>query len=786
MLINAVELLSSPAFGLAYNVILLVTLALLYSLSRAFGGRSESPRAARWVLAASWILMLRILGVAIALLGPATGLAQVPLVSSFAPFVTLAGLILFGWALLFDRSHAIGDRLLLGLLAVALVSLAVSLLSAQLAPLFSPSINGVLERTWLGLGFALSLATLILLFIRRPRQWPIGAGAFGGLLLGFSFQLLTVTPEVPVAGFVRPAELLAYPLITLACVRALINEMPRFEAEQRAGRASQAKVDSNGRTAEAVSVRALIKLLSIHDPDNLGREAVRTLAEIVRAEYCLLVTPPDAREQFAIAVGYDLIREQYVSGAPLDGLNSPVLLATLTQQRSLNLSTRSRSPDVITLQSALQLPSTGPILFVPITSSGQLLGGFVLLSPYARRSWTPEQCQLTESFAVELGARFLELRRLDVTGLGQDIDTYDALSEARTRIQQLEQENIQLFEQAHAPGANVEADTEELFEARMRLDQAEETILILEAEIERLKSAYVPTPEAPTSAELDHLTSELQSALQELVEARAEITRLRSETADARSGFEEAQIDPEAIASIAQELRQPMSSILGYTDLLLGESVGLLGAMQRKFLERARTGIERMGALLNDLIQVTALESGHLDLTPTQVDLLRCVEEAVSQVGPALRERDLALRMDFPERVPAIMGDNDAVAQIILHLLNNAIAASPEGDQVVLAARVEQSEDHGFLMLSVTDHGDGIPVEDLGRVFQRLYRGDRVIIQGVGDGGIGLSLVKALSEALGGRVWVESEVGAGSTFTVLLPLTETKPAPDLEDLPSDA
>ncbi len=487
MLINVVELLSSPAFGLAYQVILLVTLALLYSLSRAFGGRSESPRAARWVLAASWVLMLRILGVAVALLGPAIGLAQVPLVSSFAPFVTLAGVILFGWASLFDRAHAIGDRLLLALLGVALISLAVSLVSAQLAPLLPETVTNLLEQTWLGLGLALSLSTLVLLFLRRPRQWPIGAGAFGFLAIGFGLQLLTVTPDIPVAGFVRPAELLAYPLITLACVRALINEMPRFEAEQRAARTSQAKAESNGRSAEAQSIRSLINLLSIHDPDNLGREAVRALAEVVRAEYCLLVTPPDDRDQFAVAVGYDLIREQYVPGAPLDGDNSPVLLATLAQQRSLNLSTRSRSPDVVTLQSVLHLPSTGPILFVPITASSQLLGGFVLLSPYARRSWTPEQRTLTESFAAELGARFLELRSLDRTALAQDNEAYTALADARTRIQQLEQENIQLFEEAHAPGASVEADAEELFEARMRLDQAEETILILEAEIERLK-----------------------------------------------------------------------------------------------------------------------------------------------------------------------------------------------------------------------------------------------------------------------------------------------------------
>lgn len=73
-------------------------------------------------------------------------------------------------------------------------------------------------------------------------------------------------------------------------------------------------------------------------------------------------------------------------------------------------------------------------------------------------------------------------------------------------------------------------------------------------------------------------------------------------------------------------------------------------------------------------------------------------------------------------------------------------------------------------MLSVSDSGDGIPPEDLGRVFQRLHQTDRLIIQGIGDAGIGLSLVKALSEAQGGRVWVESEVGVGSTFTILLPL----------------
>ncbi len=777
MISAVVDFFSSSAFGLSYHAILLVTLALLYTLSRAFSGRSESPRAARWVLAASWLLMLRVLGVAIAFIGPAAGLAQIPIISSFAPFLSLAGLVLFGWALLFDRSHAVGDRLLLAMLIVALGSLAVSLVSAQLAPILPAGAISALQSAWLLLGLGMALGTTIWLLVRRPRQWGLGTAAFVVLTAAFGLQLLTSRPEVPVAGWVRPGELLAYPLIALAAVRSLVGELPRFETAKQAAQAKVAQV-ANPRLDEAKSVRALIDLLAIRDSERLGRQAVRALAEVVRAEYCLLVTPPDEKDRFAVAYGYDLIREQYLGGAPLDADTSPVLLATLTQRRSLNLTTRSRSPDVITLQSILQLPSTGPMLFVPMSASGTLMGGFVLLSPFARRSWTNEQRELIEIFASELGARLLELSGAPAGVPDDEGEAYAALREAQDRLKDLEQENLRLFQAAHTPEANGDENANEIFEARMRLDQAEETILILEAEIERLKNAIAPAPEVPTSAELDHLTSELQSALQDLVEARVEITRLRSETADARGGFDQAQIDPEAIASIAQELRQPMSSILGYTDLLLGESVGLLGAMQRKFLERVRSGIERMGALLNDLIQVTALESGHLDLTPTHVDLLRCVEEAVSQVGPALREKDLTLRMEFPEQVPPILGDDDAVTQVVLHLLNNSIAASPESDQVVLEARVEQSDEHGYLMLSVTDHGEGIPVEDLGRVFQRLYRGDRVIIQGLGDGGIGLSLVKALSEALGGRVWVESEVGVGSTFTVLLPLARLEPAPE--------
>lgn len=269
---------------------------------------------------------------------------------------------------------------------------------------------------------------------------------------------------------------------------------------------------------------------------------------------------------------------------------------------------------------------------------------------------------------------------------------------------------------------------------------------------------------------MEQLKDELQAALQEVVEVRTELDRARSSPERAEPASPPDAADLEAIASITQEIRQPMSSIMGYTDLLLGESVGLLGAMQHKFLERVRTAVERMGGLLNDLIQVAALETGTLDLKPAPVDLVVCVENAVNQVGPALREKGLALQMDLPDGPPAVLGDEMAVTQILLHLLKNAIAASPEDERIKLSVRAEESDEDGFLMLAVGDAGAGIPAEDLGRVFQRMDPSDRLMIEGLGDAGVGLSLVKGLSEALGGRVWVESEEGVGSTFTVLLPL----------------
>ncbi len=236
----------------------------------------------------------------------------------------------------------------------------------------------------------------------------------------------------------------------------------------------------------------------------------------------------------------------------------------------------------------------------------------------------------------------------------------------------------------------------------------------------------------------------------------------------------------EFVASLSQELRTPMTSITGYTDLLLGESVGFIGDMQRKFLQRIKANIERMGSMLNDLIGVTAIDAGQLEIRPTILHMAEVIEDTIIGARAQLEEKEITLNMHLPEGMPPVEADPDSVRQIMSNLLGNALKATPiKGAIDIFAARFEEepqtgldSESSAFLRISIRDTGGGIAEKDLDRVFERFYRAERPLIEGLGETGVGMAIVKSLVEAHGGRVWVESEIGHGSTFHFLLPICE--------------
>jgi len=318
--------------------------------------------------------------------------------------------------------------------------------------------------------------------------------------------------------------------------------------------------------------------------------------------------------------------------------------------------------------------------------------------------------------------------------------------------------------------------------------QAQQRIRALEAslpstkrevtEVDRARIEALEAQLAEKAAAIQLLERQLQETSQSMAMLEQQLSATNQAVDAAISEARQIDSSDEVIASIAQELRTPMSSIMGYTELLLRESVGILGSLQRKFLQRVKANTERMGALLDDLIRITALDTGRLQLEPEKVEVIYAVEEVIMTVANQYREKGLTLRLALPEELPPITADRDALSQVIGHLLSNAALASPVGGEVQLL--VDTREDRlpfpdgeretACLYIEVEDSGSGVAVEDYDRVFMRKYRADNPLIEGLGDTGVSLSLAKALVDAHGGRIWLTSQKDVGTTFHVLLPL----------------
>ncbi len=282
---------------------------------------------------------------------------------------------------------------------------------------------------------------------------------------------------------------------------------------------------------------------------------------------------------------------------------------------------------------------------------------------------------------------------------------------------------------------------------------------------------------------------------------RATISPMISSDGDAKEGtvtiiyditaeVESQQARDEFVASLSQELRTPMTSITGYTDLLLGESVGIIGEMQRKFLQRIKANIERMGSMLSDLIGVTAIDAGQLEIRPSVVDMAEVIEDTIINARAQLEENEITLNLNLLDEMPPVEADPESTHQILANLLSNAIKCTPVGGTIEISAVIhsegsdDSQDETQFLQISLRDSGGGIAEKDLARVFERFYRAERPLIEGLGETGVGLAIVKSLVEAHGGRVWVESEIGEGSTFHFLLPISDHFDDPWLEvDIP---
>jgi signal transduction histidine kinase len=511
--------------------------------------------------------------------------------------------------------------------------------------------------------------------------------------------------------------------------------------------------------------------------DKVSQAITRAIAQTMLADLCFLIYLTDNNNQMQIASGYDLIREENLEGGSMNKNLIPMLTNALQRGRPLRLPASSTSADIKGLSDLLGLTNPGHLMSVPIvTPDKDPLGGVLLLSPYSNRLWSAEDQAFLANIAISLVP--IIQRGQKMTTLEQKGEqTRQALDVAQVRITDLERYNNELLKQMDAVKADAQeglAQAENLAALTKIQEETQKALDKLKQENEELKSMkdVKGSKSKASTVNTTQLEGELRLTLEEVARLQNQIAEANMRIIEAEKGASVTRSTEQAevVASISQELRQPMSSIVGYTDLLLGESVGILGALQRKFVERIKSSTERIGSLIDDLIHITTLETGLNEREPEPVDFNQVIDNAMSYTSSQVREKNISMHLDLPKNMSSVYADREALQQILIHLLQNAGSASPVEGTVRLKVQTKTEDGKEYILIQVTDTGGGIPAEDMQRVFTRLYRADNVLIQGVGDTGVGLSIAKTLTEAQKGRIWVESQMGTGSTFSVLLPI----------------
>jgi signal transduction histidine kinase len=216
----------------------------------------------------------------------------------------------------------------------------------------------------------------------------------------------------------------------------------------------------------------------------------------------------------------------------------------------------------------------------------------------------------------------------------------------------------------------------------------------------------------------------------------------------------------EAISLVAHELKNPLASIRGYTELLLAGSVGEINPNQTKFLNTILANIYRMSELLGDLNDTARIDSGSERLEMTTIAPMEVIDQVVDSLLPQLEEKGLLLCTDIPEDLPTILVDRSRTVQILTNLVGNAAKYTLPGGKITVIVQPQADK----VQFAIQDNGIGIKKEDQEYIFQRYYRTEDVHARDIPGTGLGLYICKKLVEMQGGEIWFESEYGKGTTF----------------------
>jgi signal transduction histidine kinase len=225
----------------------------------------------------------------------------------------------------------------------------------------------------------------------------------------------------------------------------------------------------------------------------------------------------------------------------------------------------------------------------------------------------------------------------------------------------------------------------------------------------------------------------------------------------------------EFVTTVSHELRTPITPIKGYVDMLLMGAAGPLTPIQQQLIETIRNNADRLRILVDDLLDISKIESGTIEITTAPINVAEVVEDVVSHLGDRVtnQKREMHFVNTVRADLPLVQADRRRLTQILNNLGDNAFNYTEPGGTITFDAYLEDGE----LVVSVTDTGVGLSPEDKARMFERFYRAENSLVMATAGTGLGLSIVQRLVDMHGGKLWAESDgIGYGSTFYIKLKL----------------
>jgi len=216
------------------------------------------------------------------------------------------------------------------------------------------------------------------------------------------------------------------------------------------------------------------------------------------------------------------------------------------------------------------------------------------------------------------------------------------------------------------------------------------------------------------------------------------------------------------VKAISHDLRSPLTAILGYVELI--ERAGEINDQQREFIERVQTSVLNITDMISDLLDLGRIESG-LDVNKEIISMVQTIRQVCEEYNGRAYENQQELKANLPEDLPLVLGNPTRIRQMLGNLISNAVKYTPAKGKILVRAKAEQ----GQVIVQVIDNGPGIPPSEQPFIFDKFYRASNISPETTGTG-LGLAIVKSIVENHQGRIWVDSRLGKGTMFTVVLPV----------------